>query len=247
MWRPGPPEGPTRPRPKPSPARPSTARPKPRPGQISGNLQIWKSGNSESKKLKILKIRIRSIQNVGKVWISRKKSSWSLLGPFQANFSMGRKKYKKSDSPTHFPWWANGPYSPGLGSLERLTARVTCVASSGECGDTVGDKREKQWSGGSSISRISSGALGHFQAFTASKGLSAVVTISFPLTFPGFAPGKEVELWRTELITEPSSYHPCQIKLDDSLESGNSEIWKSRNLGSKNIPKRKPHSSHTAD
>ena len=32
--------------------------------------------------MKILKIKIRVAQNVGKVWISRKKSSWPHLGQF---------------------------------------------------------------------------------------------------------------------------------------------------------------------
>ena len=41
--------------------------------------------------MKILKIQIRSAPNVGKVWISRKKSSWPYLGPSQSIFSMERK------------------------------------------------------------------------------------------------------------------------------------------------------------
>jgi len=48
--------------------------------------------------MKILKIKIRSAQNVGKVWISRKKSSWHHLGQFQANFSMGQKNTKKQET-----------------------------------------------------------------------------------------------------------------------------------------------------
>ena len=35
-------------------------------------------------------MQIRSAQNVGKVWISRKKSSWPHLGQSQVHFSMGR-------------------------------------------------------------------------------------------------------------------------------------------------------------
>ena len=53
----------------------------------SGNLEIWEFGDlgtwkarnlgsNKSKKPKILKIQIRSAQNVGKVRISSKKSSW---------------------------------------------------------------------------------------------------------------------------------------------------------------------------
>ena len=65
----------------------------------SGNPEIWKSGNPEFgdleiqkfgvqklEKIKILKIQIRSAQNVGKVWISRKKSSWPHVGPSEAIF-----------------------------------------------------------------------------------------------------------------------------------------------------------------
>ena len=51
----------------PSPAQPG--RPKPGPGQISGNLGIQKNHKN-----KIIKIKIRSAQNVGKVWISRDKN-----------------------------------------------------------------------------------------------------------------------------------------------------------------------------
>ena len=66
-----------------------------------GNLGIWKSGDLEvqkcgvqkSKKI-VLKVQICSAQNVGKVWISRKKSSWPHLGPSEAIFSMDRKKSK---------------------------------------------------------------------------------------------------------------------------------------------------------
>ena len=56
-----------------------------------GNLGTWKSGNLRSQqipKIKILKIKIRSAQNVGKVWISREKillaPIWGHLGHFFA-------------------------------------------------------------------------------------------------------------------------------------------------------------------
>ena len=76
------------------------ARPKAqaRPGPDFGNLGTWKSrnlGSKKIKKMKSLKIQIRSAQNVGKVWIRRRKSSWPHLGPFQAIFSMDRKKCTK--------------------------------------------------------------------------------------------------------------------------------------------------------
>ena len=60
----------------------------------SGDLEIQKCGVQKIKKIKILKIQIRSAQNVGKVWISRKKSSWPYLGPSEAIFSMDRKNRK---------------------------------------------------------------------------------------------------------------------------------------------------------
>ena len=80
----------------------------------SGDLEIQKCGIQKIKKMKILKIQIQSAQNVGKVWITRKTSSWHHLGPSQAIFSMDQ-KIKKIDFVAYFPWWANGPYSPGLG------------------------------------------------------------------------------------------------------------------------------------
>ena len=75
--------------------------------QESGNPEIW---NPKIPKIKILKIKIRVAQNVGKVWISRKKSSWPHLGPSGPIFCVGRKK--KWENFVYFPWWANGPYSP---------------------------------------------------------------------------------------------------------------------------------------
>ena len=51
--------------------------------QKFGDLGTWKSrnlGSKKSKKIKVLKIQIRSAQNVGKVWISRKKSILTLFG-----------------------------------------------------------------------------------------------------------------------------------------------------------------------
>ena len=57
----------------------------------SGNLEIWEYGDqgtwksrnlgsNESKKNKLLNIQIRSAQNVGKVWISRKEILLALFG-----------------------------------------------------------------------------------------------------------------------------------------------------------------------
>ena len=56
--------------------------------------------------MKILKIEIRSAQNVGKVWISRKKSSWPHLGPSGLIFCVGR---KKSENAKMLPIFLGGP------------------------------------------------------------------------------------------------------------------------------------------
>ena len=59
--------------------------------------------------MKNLKIQIRSAQNVGKVWISRKKSSWPHLGPSQAIFSMDPKTLKFANK---LPIFLGGPTGP---------------------------------------------------------------------------------------------------------------------------------------
>ena len=46
----------------------------------SGDLEIQKFGVQKMTKIKILRIQIRSAQNVGKVWISRKKILLTLFG-----------------------------------------------------------------------------------------------------------------------------------------------------------------------
>ena len=58
-----------------------------------GNPEIWRSGDLEIQKCGVqqikktnLKIQIHSAPNVGKVCISRTKSSWPHLGPSQAIF-----------------------------------------------------------------------------------------------------------------------------------------------------------------
>ena len=65
-------------------------------------LEIWKSGtrksgilgSNKSKKIRILKIRIRSAQNVGEVFLCRKRASPPHLGPSQPIFCVGRKNPK---------------------------------------------------------------------------------------------------------------------------------------------------------
>ena len=92
------------------------AGPKLGPSQISGNLEIWdleiwKFGIPKIQKLKVLKIKIRVAQNVRKVWISRKKTSWPHFMPFQAFVCMGRKNQRKKNAGMLLggPMW-HGPY-----------------------------------------------------------------------------------------------------------------------------------------
>ena len=54
----------------------------------------WKFGIQKYKKIKILKIQIRSAQNVGKVWISRKKNLPAPFGVSRAIFCVGWKNQK---------------------------------------------------------------------------------------------------------------------------------------------------------
>ena len=75
----------------------------------SGDLEIWKFGLQKIQKIKILKIQIRSAQNVGKVWISRKKSSWPHLVPFQGIFCVGRQNRKNAKI---LPIFLGGPMGP---------------------------------------------------------------------------------------------------------------------------------------
>ena len=49
-------------------------------GGVGGGVGVWKFGVQKMEKIKILKIQIRSAQNVGKVWISRKKILLTLFG-----------------------------------------------------------------------------------------------------------------------------------------------------------------------
>ena len=95
---------------RPAAPAPAPAAPKPRPKLSPSWAQAGpKVGAQKIQKIKILKIKIRSAQNVGKVWISRKKSSWPYLGPSGPIFFHGPEKSKKCSNFAYFPWWANGP------------------------------------------------------------------------------------------------------------------------------------------
>ena len=84
----------------------------------------WKFGNLEprnlemldpkNQKMKVLKIKIRVTQNVGKVWITTKKLLQAPFGVISDPFFHGPKKYKKPAILVYFPWWANTPYSHGF-------------------------------------------------------------------------------------------------------------------------------------
>ena len=72
-----------------------------------GNLGTWKFGIQKMRKIKNLKIQIRSAQNVGKVWISRKKILPAPFGAIPGIFSMDRKKTKKAKMfPIFLGGWA---------------------------------------------------------------------------------------------------------------------------------------------
>merc|ERR1711965_574040 len=72
-----------------------------------GNPEFWdreiqKFGIQKMEKIKILKIEIRSAQNVGKAWISRKKILPAPLGAIPGHFLHGPKKSKKCQD---FPYF----------------------------------------------------------------------------------------------------------------------------------------------
>ena len=106
--------------------------PSPGPSRAQARfLQIWKSGTWKSgnlgskkiPKIRTLKIKIRVAQNVGKVWINGKKSSWPHLGQI---FPWAGKMQKTSLSFCYFPWWANGLYSTALAQAQVVKCRARC-------------------------------------------------------------------------------------------------------------------------
>ena len=64
----------------------------------SKNLEIQKFGIQKLKRMKILKIQIRSAQNVGKVWISRKKTFPAQFGATPGCLFHGPNKSKNNKS-----------------------------------------------------------------------------------------------------------------------------------------------------
>ena len=86
----------------------------PKWAQAGPKQEIWDP--KKIQKIKILKIKIRVTQNVGKVWISRNKIILAPFGAISHIFFHGPEKYKKLSMFAYFPCWANGPYSPALGN-----------------------------------------------------------------------------------------------------------------------------------
>ena len=81
-----------------------------------GDLEIQNFGIQKIKKMKSLKNQIRSAQNVGKVWISRKKILPALFGAISGHFFHGPNKSKKSYLFAYFPWWALAAIHPRWGN-----------------------------------------------------------------------------------------------------------------------------------
>ena len=71
----------------------------PGPAQARPGARFCKSENLEmdqtNEKIKVLKIQIRSAQNVGKVWISRKKTFPAPFGAIPVHVFHGPKHVKK--------------------------------------------------------------------------------------------------------------------------------------------------------
>ena len=78
------------------------------------------------RKIKIIKIQIRSAQNVGKVWISRKKILLAPFGAIWAHFLRGPEKSKKCIVSLIFailPVWGPCCYPPEVGQQVITTQR----------------------------------------------------------------------------------------------------------------------------
>ena len=69
--------------------------------------------------MRIIRIKILHAQNVGRVLVSRKKSSWLYFMPFQAFLSMGRKHdiIKNVKKEFIFLGGPMGPIQPIIGYL----------------------------------------------------------------------------------------------------------------------------------
>ena len=91
------------------------------------NLEIWKFGTWKSgnlgsdkiPKIKFLKIKIRSAQNVGKVWISRKKTFPAPFGALPGHFLRGPENpdFWKSGNPE---FWGLEIQNFGIHKIKKL-------------------------------------------------------------------------------------------------------------------------------
>ena len=77
----------------------------------SGDLEIQKFGIQKIKK-KNLKIQIRSAQNVGKVWISKKKNLLAPFGAIPGHFLHGPEKSENKKNAKKLPIFLGGPMGP---------------------------------------------------------------------------------------------------------------------------------------
>ena len=64
-------------------------------GRPCGNLEIQESGNPGIQKTKYIKIRIRSVKNVGTVWIGRENKIPTLFRTISSNLIHRPEKYGK--------------------------------------------------------------------------------------------------------------------------------------------------------
>ena len=88
------------------------------------DLEIQNFGIQKMKKIKVLKNQIHSAQNVGKVWISRKKILPAPFGAIPCHFLHGPKKSKKCQNFAYFPWWM--PYFPWWATQQKTTKKILC-------------------------------------------------------------------------------------------------------------------------
>ena len=89
-------------------------------GRPGGQTAGWPAGVKQVKlknqKMKILKIQIRSAQNAGKVWISRKNNLPAPFGAIPGHFLHGPKKTKKKCQKSHIS--RGGPRSSQVNLFE---------------------------------------------------------------------------------------------------------------------------------
>ena len=78
-------------------------------------------------------MKIRSAQNVGKVFISRKKTFPAPFGALPGHFLRGPEKSKKSQNFAYFPWWALAAIHPRWGYWYCFTQMKAVMLDAGFC------------------------------------------------------------------------------------------------------------------